>query len=478
VLKMPNKGKQKRKSSGSSHSSNKKHPPKHAKSDNVLPNKLRSGLKSQNFIQSRDTSPALSEDIQDQPSVKNTFMSSTSIKNDDKIIKTKPIFAEINLKVMKTYLQGKAFNASPELNMNNVKKDNKVITERVKIQPFSSSDKVKIITVLKERGIKFFSFTEHDQKLPVFLLKKHHFEELDELKAIFARSKIPACIIKFFSKSEHSPIYLVKFSDTQMNLATLNNKFSRIEGVVVEWDSIRPNKKNYTQCHNCQRWGHSSSNCGYQYRCMACGDSSHEPGKCPRKSTIIESRPPAKCCNCDGDHTSNFKQCKEFKSYSSKIKENRKKSSKFAHLAQQVLQQQVAPDVTEQSFPHLSPHYNHHHHETTPLPTSSTSQIRIEKNTQIHQHFVKPSQPENFENYSRQSGPAFQSPAYREAVLNGTSGESLSHSNLTPFTTTQCNNCNYLVETVKSLQAQILELSSKLNQFTAASKASSLSSLS
>lgn len=160
-----------------------------------MPNKLRSGLKSQNFIQSRDTSPALSENIQDQPSVnssaKDTNKSSTSNENDDKITKTKPIFAEVSLKIMKTYLQGKTFIKAPELTMNNVKKDNKFITERVKIQPYSSSDKAKIIEILKERGIKYFSFTEHDQKLPVFLLKKHHFEELKELKAILGRSKIP-----------------------------------------------------------------------------------------------------------------------------------------------------------------------------------------------------------------------------------------------------------------------------------------------
>lgn len=264
-----------------------------------------------------------------------------------------------------------------------------------------------------------------------------------------------------------------------MNLATLNNKFSRIESVVVEWDSIRPNKKNYTQCHNCQRWGHSSSNCGYQYRCIACGDSSHEPGKCPRKTTIEESKPPAKCCNCDGDHTSNFKQCQEFKNYSNKIKENRKKSSKFAHWAQQVLQP-VAPDVTEQSFPHLNPRervetqHNHHHHKTTPPPSSSssTSQIRIEKNTQIHQHFVKPIQPETFESYSRQSGPVFQSPAYRDAVLNEISGESLPHSSNLTSSTTQCNNCHHFNESIQILQAQINELSEKLNQFIVASMAS------
>jgi hypothetical protein len=220
---------------------------------------------------------------------------------------------------------------------------------------------------------------------------------------------------------------------------------------------------------------------------MACGDSSHEPGKCPRKSTTVEDRAPAKCCNCGKSHTSNFKQCQEYKNYSNKIKENRKKSSKFAHWAQQVLQQ-GAPDVTEQSFPHLNPreraevHQNHHHHDghhnhkTTPPPSSSTSQARIEKNTQIHQNFVKPIQPETFESYSRQSGPVFQSPAYCDAVLNETSGESLSHSNLTSYTTTQCNkNYNNLIQTIEILKAQILELSTKLNQFIAASMASSSS---
>lgn len=88
----------------------------------------------------------------------------------------------------------------------------------------------------------------------------------------------------------------------------------------------RDKKKRVTQCHNCQRFGHVSSNCGMPFRCVKCGGN-HGPAKCtiPSKEEevrMVPSTDPAtgavkrtvsytlKCANCDANgHVASSKDC-------------------------------------------------------------------------------------------------------------------------------------------------------------------------
>jgi len=61
------------------------------------------------------------------------------------------------------------------------------------------------------------------------------------------------------------------------------------------------------QCHHCQMYGHTRNYCHHYPRCVKCGFE-HTTDTCTKKRGQ-----PAKCANCDGDNTANYKGCKSFK---------------------------------------------------------------------------------------------------------------------------------------------------------------------
>lgn len=48
------------------------------------------------------------------------------------------------------------------------------------------------------------------------------------------------------------------------------------------------------QCHRCQRFSHTATSCGFNYRCVQCTQA-HGPGNCPRKTN---KKLPIGCVNC------------------------------------------------------------------------------------------------------------------------------------------------------------------------------------
>jgi hypothetical protein len=58
-----------------------------------------------------------------------------------------------------------------------------------------------------------------------------------------------------------------------------------------------------SQCHNCQRYGHGSQNCGYSARCVKCGQN-HSTKDCTKTR---EENPT--CFNCGNSHTANYRGC-------------------------------------------------------------------------------------------------------------------------------------------------------------------------
>lgn len=71
--------------------------------------------------------------------------------------------------------------------------------------------------------------------------------------------------------------------------------------------NVEPYKNNApAQCHTCQKFEHSSFNCGYPPKCVKC-DKDHLSSTCTKDKNL-----PAKCSNCDGDHTANYHKCPKY----------------------------------------------------------------------------------------------------------------------------------------------------------------------
>lgn len=60
------------------------------------------------------------------------------------------------------------------------------------------------------------------------------------------------------------------------------------------------------QCFSYQRFGHSFIQCGHALRCVKCG------GEHTRKSCVKSKEVVPKCCNCNWDHTENYRGCLKY----------------------------------------------------------------------------------------------------------------------------------------------------------------------
>lgn len=131
-------------------------------------------------------------------------------------------------------------------------------------------------------------------------------------------------------------------------------------------------------------------------------------------------KPSPVCCNCGENHTANFRQCPKFKEYSSTVKNARSNNN-------QRRQPRINFENNEVHFPSFS----------QPPPT-------------VHPPKVNPNFAQR-PNFSRQS--------FRDAFVNP--GESQSR----PQQSSQCNNCNLMLQRMSQMQQQINDLTQQLNHF-------------
>jgi hypothetical protein len=201
----------------------------------------------------------------------------------------------------------------------------KILSEgNIQIIPWNYEDKINIIDKLKSMNLKYFTYSEYSERQLIFVLKRHFFVSTTDMLALLKLQGIPATKVSFLNSNEKMPSYLVNFEKNSINFFTLTNTFNIIDGLVIKWEKLNKQKKKITQCHKCQTYGHSATNCGRDYRCVKCLDN-HLPGQCQRKTR--DGAP--KCVNCHMDHAANSKNCKFFVTYKEKIE----KSKKINHLA-------------------------------------------------------------------------------------------------------------------------------------------------
>ena len=185
---------------------------------------------------------------------------------------------------------------------------------QVQVQCQCNDDKQAILLKLKEQKMSYFTYSENEDKTQIFVLKRHYFVSVDYLLTTLKNENIPASRVCFLRNDENNPVYLVHFEKDVINFFTLSTQHNIIDNLVIKWEKFNKALKRPTQCHRCQQYGHSSINCGKQYKCVKCIES-HEPGNCSRKSR--EGSP--QCCNCKQFHAANSKKCEYFLNYKQKI---------------------------------------------------------------------------------------------------------------------------------------------------------------
>lgn len=254
------------------------------------------------------------DDEETFPSTQDPSLTSISTSNNAKKanIRPKPVFVSSTILAIKNSLLNIPFSTPPLLKMMNQGKT-QVLCE-------TNDDKTKLIDKLRDLKFSYFTFTESHQKSMLYVLKGHYHVTCEELKAEMEEANVPATKVSFLWNNKERPIYIVHFVRGTTNLHALNTMAKAIGNVIVKWQRFEPTRKRLTQCHNCQQYGHSATNCGHKYRCVKCLND-HLPGQCQRKSKDDEGTP--KCVNCQGDHAASSRQCHSYISYSEMIQKQR-----------------------------------------------------------------------------------------------------------------------------------------------------------
>lgn len=140
---------------------------------------------------------------------------------------------------------------------------------------------------------------------------------LDELKTSLQANKIQPQEIVPLKGRGMSYSYLLKVSkDVAINDV---KKVDSLDNLKVSWERYA-RRSDYTQCYNCQRFGHGQQNCYNQSRCVKC-PGAHHYRECPLVKTQTSK---VFCCNCKGEHTANYSQCPTLLDYL----QNKNKNSK------------------------------------------------------------------------------------------------------------------------------------------------------
>jgi hypothetical protein len=256
----------------------------------------------------------------------------------------KPIFVSTSMAVVLNTCKNIQLSEHPTFKV--------IHNSSTQIQCASIADKKIMMQALKERLINFHTFSEPSEKAATYVLKGFYSESEENITSLLQEAGVPVFKVSVLFKNEFHSLYAVSFNaSSNINLNILNHTYSTVSYVKVKWESFKSKKKIPVQCHRCQRWGHTSNNCGFPYRCVKCCES-HEVGKCQKKAH--EGTP--KCVNCNGEHSANHRGCDAFKSF---VKNQERKATKASSRNlnqpnQARLNQPAQARLNANSFPPLS----------------------------------------------------------------------------------------------------------------------------
>lgn len=162
--------------------------------------------------------------------------------------------------------------------------------------------------------VKFTSFTLHEDMVTRYVM--YGLPECDTrevhtaLTNALKQSPMDVKKMKIIKKSyDDQANYLIYFKKSAGITLLHLKSVTGILGYRVNFSKYQKGSQP-TQCYNCQRYSHASSNCWLDPRCMRCGGS-HKSSDCVHvdKTTKKVPEDKVKCINCGGSHTSNSKDC-------------------------------------------------------------------------------------------------------------------------------------------------------------------------
>lgn len=171
--------------------------------------------------------------------------------------------------------------------------------------------KQRIQALLFESHYEFNTYSERATKRKAFLVRGigygnddsciHDITETLRAAGISGQIEVSRFFTPFMKRnhgSESAPIFqiIAPHDVSDQAIADIN----QIGCFRVRIQRMKPSS--VIQCHRCQQFGHTSSNCSFLYRCVQC-TGAHNPGCCPRNTN---KQLPIECINCKAGGLNEF----------------------------------------------------------------------------------------------------------------------------------------------------------------------------
>lgn len=195
----------------------------------------------------------------------------------------------------------------------------KHISTGINVYCKSADDFTKLRNELKKESKPYYTHDiASDKEFKVVVKGLMDTDENDLLPELAKNKIVPTNIRQIVPKKQRyagQVLYVLTFPINQVKMAILRQcKYLCL--IKVEWDHYIPKKYGPTRCHNCQRFGHGSRNCGLPTRCAVCA-ADHSIEVCPMvgEDGHLKADCTTKCANCGANHVSSFTKCPKYIEY-------------------------------------------------------------------------------------------------------------------------------------------------------------------
>lgn len=176
------------------------------------------------------------------------------------------------------------------------------ISDGIKIKPNTSDDYRNTVNLLDEMKLEYHTYQLPEEKsLHIVIRGIPECINTEEVENdLIEKGFHPEKVHRMRNGRTKAPIPLVL-----VLLPRIDKDIFEIKEVLrlkVKIETLRP-KTSISQCHNCQKFGHSQSHCRANPLCVKCGKG-HKTVDC-----LLTKEEKATCANCKGEHPASYKGC-------------------------------------------------------------------------------------------------------------------------------------------------------------------------
>lgn len=237
--------------------------------------------------------------------------------------------------------------------MKNVVSKNFIIKKsgkRHSITVFCKIDYSSVKGALEKANAPYYTYTPKDEKHKTFLLKGLDnsytpADVLEELKSLAIENLNFINAFRFEtnkSKKEKKILSSIVVQLTPDSKSGALRDIRYLFNHVVHWEEIK--RQSSIQCHNCQRFTHTSGNCHMEHRCVKCG-CDHDVGKCSLNES--SDRTQLYCILCkEHGHPASYGGCKAHMALKEKLRQRTLLARENTKEKEQMFQNRIEKGVS------------------------------------------------------------------------------------------------------------------------------------